>query len=662
LPISHVVHTTSLVRSMFRRKLTVKAPSGRGNTTAAPLASTKSTVRTRKVNAENPLTSILKEGGEALSVHQSPNPPFGRRYYEAPGTIVTQEHLIEMALRGNKGGNSVRGQVPKPTRAYLTHTQDGRDVRHVGNNRAVIGDYLAGKEGTQFMKRIAAMPAYIPPQIERDPTEGIVMSSPTGGGRIKYKWWCKPYTDRFGAFAAENAELINKVSADQIIDVLAITAKAFSYSRTENLSMHTYNHHNMRESSLFTAKSLRYLGCLRKPMKGNEFTVTTATGEWMFDYVYNYDNSADREFFIHFVRAMMARGVKDDWLEKLVLDSDMSKYKTMPSDAMLKNEGMVALRAQRDYRTQSLHAHKEIKMSMTTTSTIPCTVDKFAFGDDPGGTVMVYGSGNTMCAMRYNWSKTYCVDPLYDGPTDRGYKGTLTTFHQHVSNGIIKLNFKPTLITSDACAYIDQKRTLLVGARGNHELRDLTRAMDPERTNKLSAEIVSFWINQGYTGDFYMKSGVHNFYPPIFSEMVVKGTIKTRPTNAEVVVHLSGTTSELDDGKSDTPGPELTWARAVNRHNIVIYVANNQRMIHEKERSFPKRAFGFPANMDTLLRNARANVILKPPPPCVIVNKREITERKKMERGVDFDDIEHSSDTFGTMSDSEESDVEDYYN
>jgi len=656
---------------MHRRKLVVKPMQPR-HTAAAPVAAApvvepKATscshsqaverMRTAKITSrpQAQLNGPLNPTQQSSAAWRSAKPPPLPVNAAVKGPSVSAPPVREAPLL-------TTGNIPQTMQTMLARNQGV--LRQVGNNIAVVGPYLQGRTGTEYQRRMATMPKYIPPSVEPDYLKDQVLREPLNTGQMRYGWWCTPYVERFANFVVANERIINDITNDSIMDVLAIKAQAFAYSRTEGLSMNTYTHHNMRERSLFTARALRYLGCVRKPMKGDQFDVTSNDGEWLFNYRYEKDNTADKEFFLHFVRAMMARDVKEDWLMRLVLDTSMEKYKTMPSDAMLNNEGMKALRQQRDYRTQTLHAHKEIKHSMTTTATIPCTVDKFAFSDeDPGGYVLVYGSGGVDCAMRHNWPKTYCVDPLYDGPPECGYKGTHGAFHSHVSSGILKLPFdKPSLITSDACAYMEQQRTLLLGARGNHALRDLTRAMCPDGTNKIAAGIVEYWLNQGYDGSFYMKSGVHNVYPPIFAEMKALEWIKTRPTNAEVIVHIKGGVSIRDNGASPEPGPDLTWARAVNRHNIVIFVANNQRMIHEKERTFPDRPFGYPANMDRLLQNARKNTILKTPPPMVIVSKRELNERKKMERGVDFDDLEHASDTFGSVSDSDGSDVEDYYN
>lgn len=538
----------------------------------------------------------------------------------------------------------------------------------VGKNCARVCDSLKGRgDASSFVRTMSAIPSYLPSGPENQILDDSVAKTagPMLKGDVRYPGFTSQYQSSFASFATQNKDLIDQITADDYPFVLAMVAHAYSYAHTTEISIVNHMVKRTRNRSLMTPKALAHLGCRRDDRDGNNFTVRDTTGKWLLDYEYKGDSHADKEFFLHFVRARMATEVKDPELEKLMRDPGMEKYITMGNDEMLKDEGPRALKNQREYRTQTLHSHSQIKMAMTTTSTLPCTADKFNFPDaDPGdGLVIVYGSGASYCAMRYNWRNTFCVDPLFEGPAGTGFKGTHTEFHRLLNSGLLRLpgGVRPGLIASDACAYIDQRRSLLVGARGNHDLANLTRSMDPEKTNTLSSEIVEYWHGRGYTGDFIMKSGVNRFYPEVFSVMHARGFIKTRPTNAEVVVHLSGAVAEPDPGLLPTPGPELSWARAVNRQNKVIYVANYQRMAHEKLRTFPSREipFSFPTNMEKLLANARHGAILPPPREFAMVNKRDLVERKRMVRGVDLDDLEHSSDrTSGDVDD--ESDDEDY--
>lgn len=537
----------------------------------------------------------------------------------------------------------------------------------VGRNSAQLGPFLCGKVGSYYHRCMASTPKFFPPDTVVNPAEDRVVTQPLATGAARYPWWTTQYVEDFARFIHKYEYLLNEINSEHFMQVLAVNAQAYSHCHTEGISMSDFSRKKARTRTLFTSRSCRYLGCRREPMDGHDFRVTTIKdGEWMFDYSYRGDNTADKEFFLHFVRARMAMDVTDEDIVKLISDGGMEKYATMPSNIMLNNEGNEALRRQRSYRTQTLHSNHLIKMSMTTTSTIPCTVDKYYFEQDvvPAGTVLVYGSGGSHCAMRYNWHSTYCVDPLWDGPPHLGYKGHHYEFHQHLASGALRLNFTPVLVASDACWYYDLTRSLLVGARGNNELRDKTRAMDPGVTNNISAEIVEFWLGRGYAGSFYMKSGLFPRYPPSFADLKAHGAIKTRPTNAEVVVWVKGGVQQSDDGLSPQSGPELTWARCVNMHNVNVVVGNNQRMRHEKEKSFPQRKFAFPRNMNYLLENARKNIILPAPPTHAIVNRRELSDRKRMERGFDADGAEHSSDRSvlsGEPDSEEESDVEEYF-
>lgn len=585
------------------------------------------------------------------------------------GNVTPQEY--DTPHRANVDGISPLSHPLVPlspdAAVFFPSNQDTRSHITVGRNSAVLGEFLRGKVGSLYHRKMAAAPKFIPPDSVVDPTEDRVLAQPLATGTARYHWWSTPYVEDFARFAHKHRKLLDEITSDDFMKVLAISAQAYSHCHTEGISMHNFSNKKLRTRTLFTARACRYLGCRREPMDGTDFRVTSIKdGQWMFDYSYRGDNHADKEFFLHFVRARMAMDVTDDEIIKLISDGGMEKYITLPCNRFLNNEGNEALHRQRSYRTQTLHSNHLIKMSMTTTSTIPCTVDKYNFKEDvvPPGTVLVYGSGGSHCAMRYNWRSTYCVDPLWDGPPELGFRGHHYQFHQHLTTGAMVLPFVPVLIASDACWYHDQTRTLLVGARGNHELRNKTRAMDPGKTNQISSEIVEYWLGRGYTGAFYMKSGLFSQFPASFADLKAHGAIKTRPSNSEVVVWVKGGVVESDDGKSPTSGPELTWARCVNQHNINVVVANNQRMRHEKERSFPKRKFAFPANMNFLLENARNNIILPAPPTHVVVNRRELSDRKRMERGFDPDDAEHSSDRSllsGEIDSDGDSDAEDYF-
>jgi len=500
---------------------------------------------------------------------------------------------------------------------------------------------------------------------------------PRGNSNMKYPNWVSPYLDQISSFYFENSDDFKGLTKEDMRYLLSAYAQLYSFVNAESKSFSTFLFGSPKKNTLFKQKTLEHLGCFREPVTGNEFTVRDrVTGEFVMDYVFRGDIAADKYTFYNFVQSRLASKVIGSGFEDLVMDPGMEKYKTMYCDAMLNGEGTECLFEQREYRDQNLRNRFLLKMSLTTTSTLPCTIDKFNYHvpsleSDPDGLVLLYGSGDSTCALRYNWRNVYCVDPLWNGPPGTGFKGTHKQFHMKLDRNQLELPSWPKFIVSDACGYTDQRKTLMEGFRSKYT-DNATRAMDPEITNNISADIVEYWIGKGYSSHddngewFAMKSGVSLQYPRLYEDMVADSFRKTRPTNAELSTLLRGPFYMEVDNHREPISPtakNISWARACARQNFPIWVGNNQRMYHERTNTFPERTYSYPENFSRCMDNARRNAILVMPYLSDDAGRDEIRERKSFSRGVDFDELEHISEpgSFIRSSDSSYQSVQLYY-
>lgn len=491
----------------------------------------------------------------------------------------------------------------------------------------------------------------------------LALATPRASSKIKYPSWTAPYLESTAEFYCQNAELFNSLDTNDYRTLLSIYARNYSWSNSPSMTLSAFMFRTTLSGCLFTPKSLDYLDCYREPSTGNTFTVFDKnTHEEIMSYVYMKVKGPDRKAFLKFVMHRLSEKVAGTGYEELIMEPCMDKYKHLYIDEMLKGQGLGTLYEQRDYRDQILSTEKYLKLAMTTTSSLPCTIDKYNYPNPymdlhPNALVLVYGSGNTKCSLRFLWRNTFCIDPVWAGPPGTGFRGTHDQFHAALEKGDIKLPLNghrlPGFIVNDACGFVDQTRKLMEGPFGQHELRGRTRAMCPDQTNKISSDILEFWIPRGYSSHeddgrwFAMKSGVAYSYPTIFSEMVASDFRKTRPTNAEVTVLLKGEFHLLEDDPTEPlPAGEtsISWARCCNRQNLAMYVGNNHRMYHDMTRSFPERGYGYPAGFSRCMENARANVYLTVPRISGVSDKNEVKRNKRALRELDFDDVEHDVD------------------
>lgn len=471
---------------------------------------------------------------------------------------------------------------------------------------------------------------------------------------MTYPSWVSPHIEAVSDFYLKHKKLFEDISTEDVRCLLSTHAQLYSWCNSQSKDLYDFIYGKGRRSTLFTVKALACVGCTRAPTHGDSFTIKDSDHNIVLDYVYK-DKTSDANTYLWFVQHMLSRSVAGSGYEAVVADPRMSKYNASGDDAMVDGRGLDALNRQRDYRTQFLRHQKLLKMAMTTTSSLPCTLDKVGFGSDVDpdpSFVLLYGSGDSSCSMRHRWKNVYCVDPLWDGPDGTGFAGTHSQFHAALQAGTTRLLSAPDYIVSDACGYSDQRLVLMEGFRGANELSMRTRAMDPTVTNRISAEIVEFWVNRGYGRDidagqfFALKCGVDHHYPELFFMVQAHGSIKTRPTNAEVFVLLKGEyRTSADDLATDSPPPgdTVSWARTVARHNTSMWVANHQRMYHERTRTFPVRGYSYPENFGSYMRNARRNVTLKVPSIYSDYSRSDDKARKAAMDGLDLDDLEHSS-------------------
>jgi len=563
-----------------------------------------------------------------------------------------------------------------PPHQQSTHMQRGRStytvVHHHKGMRAPEGGWNAAIHYKEVMQPVAIVPQSVSAQSNL----ANHLVQPRGNSKMKYPHWVSPYAEEVARFYYENQQDFAALTKIDMRYLLSAYSQLYSFVNSSGQSLSTFLFGTPVKTSMFKNKSLAYLGCYRVPVGGNVFSVyEKGSDDLLMEYVFSGDTSADKVTFYNFVQSRLASRVIGTGYEDLVIDPGMDKYKNMYCDEMLNGEGTECLYEQREYRDQNVRSRFLLKMSLTTTNTIPCTIDKYNYEvpllvKNPDGLVLVYGSGDSKCALRFNWRNTYCVDPLWDGPPETGFRGTHKQFHDALAKREVVIAW-PTFIVSDACGYSDQRKTLMEGF-GNRYRDKATRAMDPDVTNRISAEIVEYWINQGYSSHsdngewFAMKCGVSLQYPSLFTDLVADEFRKTRPTNAELSALLKG---ELYFGIDDHREPLsedatcISWARACSRQNLPIWIGNNQRMYHERSNTFPDRKYSYPEKFSQCMENARRNIILVMPYVCDDVSRDEVREEKEFARNVDFDELEHTSEPGSIIrsTDSEYSNLDLYF-
>jgi len=489
------------------------------------------------------------------------------------------------------------------------------------------------------------------------------MAKPSRAANMVFPSWCEPHIEEVAQFYHDNVDIFDELTAEDYRYLLSVSARNYSWSNSPSMNLNDFMFGKFERGTLFTVKSLDYLDCYRIPATGNSFTIYDKnTREELVEYVYQSANGPDRAVFLRFVKHRLAQKVLGSGLEGEILDPSMSKYEDMWCDEMLEGEGLKVLYEQRDYRSQVLQKEKMLKMSMTTTSALPCTLDKYNFfnpymEENPDALVLIYGSGDRRCALRFYWLNTYCIDPVWDGPPEMGFRGSHDKFHRALDCGKIVLPLKgrrfPGYIVNDACGFIDQHRVLMDGEDPQHTLRGRTRAMCPDKTNKMAGEIVEYWVRKGYSSPtddgrwFATKSGIAFSYPKIFRAMVSHDRIKTRPTNVELSNLIKGEFHRFKDSPTKPKPPDVptvSWARSCNRYNKVVVVGNNQRMCHDMTGTFPVRTYAYPKGFDRCMENARKNVVLVVPHICGVHDKRQTKARKRILRNLDFDEDEHEVD------------------
>jgi len=432
-------------------------------------------------------------------------------------------------------------------------------------------------------------------------------------------------------FEGDNIKLARSVAAKEENKplILAVSNWKFAYANSTS-SLSRFLIGRGKTGSRITAKVCDKLG-VKKVGTDSCFSILGPDGEYIIkDYSYS-DPEEDLDMYkgliLDRMKAMaLSRGGVD-----LFLDKGMEKYLQDNLTHLTADEGVATLTLFRLFREQLSGTEKLLKRSLSITPTMPCTLFKFmrlALILGPDALVLFYGSGPVEKMARHAFRRVYCVDPAFDGPKQLGFKGTHTEYHKALMDGT-EPDIKPDHICSDAVQTLDTDVPLSIRA-GNASARARLRHMDLHKTNKISAEVHEFWINNGYTKDFELVTGATEQLPVAFGKAKCEHGYKSRPGNAEVIALVkNAASSEVKTVK------EVLSAKGGN-----IHLSNMQRLAHGEEGTFPVRDYVYPDYMEYVCENIRQNTVIRPLPKSGGRHMMDRELRRKFYQNADQEDDE----------------------
>jgi hypothetical protein len=391
-----------------------------------------------------------------------------------------------------------------------------------------------------------------------------------------------------------------------------------------------------------------------------------------------------RKQFISLLKLINYRYYELDEVKRQYLDKygDLYNYAHQVSQLralkVTPKQAIIVLNGERQFRRQDKKEQKLLKKALTHGDTgLPNTYDKFLPSTGiyregirsalyPGehrsffsktavrGRVLHPGGGTISCNSAIAFDSTFIVDPLYNGSSSKGFRGTYQQYVSNFGKGVLK---KFDAVCSDACGYMHSQEDLL-SPGGN---TGWMKSMHPQITNDISAKILedlheTCFQREKFKGikRIVLKCALEEdiVRNKIFTKFTYKIMSKQRASNLEVIL-------DCFDKRYVKGGRSM--GEIIQFVASVVYVGNLARRMHSDSRTGPAKLF----DMDDPYYNAyfvkrRKDMNLsdfEPPTSLDSIKKLKNTLEDESEEfyplGVDFEfkDFENELQLYSNMED-----------
>jgi hypothetical protein len=368
--------------------------------------------------------------------------------------------------------------------------------------------------------------------------------------------------------------------------------------------------------NFFSDKNLSGLGLKKETIKENgiEIMIVKDTqGLNKMEYKITDDFEWKKQF-VSLLKMVNYRYYELDEVKRQYLEEygDLYNYAHQVSQLIaLKvtpKQAIIVLNGERQYRRQDKKEQKLLKKTLSHgDSGLPNTYDKFlpSTGIYRGGLnnalypqeqkrffsqtaikgrVLHPGGGTIACNSAIAFDSTFIIDPLYNGTSSKGFRGTYQKYISTFGHGVFR-NFEA--VCSDACGYMYSLQDLV----GDSKNTTWMKSMHPEVTNDISASILQDLFDAGFQKDksrgikrILLKCALEENFDrnKIFNKFTFKIMSKQRASNLEVIL-------DCFDKRYVKGGRSL--------HEImqfvasVVYIGNLVRRTHSDARTGPAKLY-----------------------------------------------------------------------